>query len=81
LAPHQLDHTFIGPRAALDALAAELPEEFGLPRRHDGSMTVSNASPLDDQDEIDGMTMFLRDLAQAHGVAYDGWGAAVVRGN
>lgn len=79
--PHHLDHTFVGPPEALQALVAELPEDFGEPRLHAKSMTVSHELPLDDQDEVDDLTMFLRNLADEHGVVYDGWGAAVVTGN
>lgn len=34
-------------------------------------------APLDDQDEIDAMTLFLRDVARARGAEYDGWGTAI----
>lgn len=78
---HQLDHTFVGPPAALRSIAEAIDPAFGEPRYLEKSMTISVQYPLDDQDLIDGLTMYLRRLAKEHGASYDGWGAAVVSGN
>ena len=79
-AEHTLDHVFIGPSGALEKIATELAGKgFGEGSRHKDSMTISIAAALDDQDYIDGMTMFLRGVAATHGASYDGWGAAVLR--
>jgi hypothetical protein len=78
-ADHTLDHTFIGPPAALAAIERELAAEgFGEPCTSSRALTMSIVVPLD-QDLIDGLTMWLRRVAAAHGATYDGWGAAVVR--
>lgn len=77
---HTLDHTFIGSAAALAAIETELgPEGFTPTGKTERSLTMSNEAPLDDQDMIDAMTMWLRTVATAHGAAYDGWGTAIRR--
>jgi hypothetical protein len=47
------------------------------PRPSSAAMRID--APLDDQDEIDAMTLFLRDVARARGAEYDGWGTAIPR--
>jgi regulator of RNase E activity RraB len=77
--PHTLDHTFLGEAKALEALAKALEEDgFDEPHLGDGRLSVSQEASLD-VDEIHEVTEALRDLAASHHVAYDGWGAAVVR--
>ncbi len=79
-AEHTLDHTFLGPPSALAEIQAELePDGFVAGAITDRSLTLSVQAPLDDQDAIDGMTMFLRRLADRCGATYDGWGAMVQR--
>jgi hypothetical protein len=75
-----LDHTFLGERVALDEIEAILiAKGFESPSRRGRSLTMRIGAPLDDQDTIDAMTLFLRDVAQEHGAAYDGWGTAIPR--
>jgi hypothetical protein len=79
-AEHTLDHTFVGAASALAAIGTEL-EENGFTRTGttERSLTMSVPLPLDDQDTVDAMTMWLRTVAAAHGATYDGWGAMVLR--
>ena len=78
---HTLDHSFVGEPTALAALEAKLAtKDFTGPSRHRNTLTMSNIAPLDDQDLIDAMTMWLRELADLHGASYDGWGTMVQRG-
>jgi regulator of RNase E activity RraB len=75
-----LDHLFLGEPAALDAIENILAAEgFKDPSRDERSLTMRIDAPLDDQDEIDAMTLFLRDVARARGAEYDGWGTAIPR--
>jgi regulator of RNase E activity RraB len=76
---HALEHTFLGDAAALDGVQAALAEKGVTGTRLDDSLMVTIESPLDDQDEIDAMTMWLRHVADMHGADYDGWGAMVQR--
>lgn len=79
--PHVVEPHFVGPPVALERLAAELARSgFRVQSRTGDSTTFAIEIPLDVQDEIDEMTMFLRGKAREHGVTYDGWGAAVRRG-
>jgi hypothetical protein len=79
-AEHMLDHTFVGSASALAAIEAELEENgFSRTSTTESSLTMSVPLPLDDQDTLDGMTMWLRTVAAANGAKYDGWGAMVLR--
>lgn len=81
-ADHTLDHTFLGNDAALAAIEGKLAAKgFVDPSRHDRSLTMRIDVPLDDQDLLDAMTLYLRELAAAHDAAYDGWGTMPQRPN
>jgi len=77
---HLIDHTFVGAPAALATLERELATKgFTRPARHGESLTMSQPASLDDQDLIDAITTWLRELAATHRVRYDGWGTMVQR--
>ena len=79
-AEHTLDHMFLGEAKDLAAIETALAGKgFTNPSRGDGTLTMQLEAPLDDQDMVDAMTMYLRDLATAHNAEYDGWGAMVQR--
>jgi regulator of RNase E activity RraB len=79
-AEHTLEHLFLGPPAALDAVQRKLASrKFVVEGRGEGALTMTIDEPLDDQDLIDSMTMWLREVAEDAGATYDGWGAMVVR--
>ncbi|HVO29609.1 MAG TPA: ribonuclease E inhibitor RraB [bacterium] len=78
--PHRLEHVFKGSRDALDALAKDLAdlgfERNAATRAADTATFVADA--MLDVFEITDVTVRLRALAGTHGVAYQGWGAAVI---
>lgn len=77
--PHGLEHCFLGMDRELGAVeAALMPYGFWRAQRAKDSLTMAHEHPLADQDAVDSVTLFLRDLAQKCGAHYDGWGALVV---
>jgi hypothetical protein len=79
--PLEVDHTFVGPPAALAAIGHVLAaENFRGQAGTDSHATFTHTTPLH-QDRIDAITMRMREAARDHGATYDGWGAAVPRAN
>lgn len=78
---HLLEHTFHGPAEALAVLEAGLCHEgFLVTHRTAGSLTLGREECLnpDDQDDLDDLTLALRDRAAALEVDYAGWSTNAV---
>lgn len=76
--PHMLDHGFKGADASLDAVQAELEKEgFSQTQREADVLTMSRQQQLH-LDEVNSVTVWLLQVAHAHGVEYMGWGAQIV---
>jgi regulator of RNase E activity RraB len=77
--PHTFEHTFLGAPEDLAEVAEFLEGEgFLRARLGEGHLVMSRLSTLS-ADDINEVTEYLREVAEDHGVDYDGWGAAVVR--
>jgi regulator of RNase E activity RraB len=77
---HALDHHFLGAAEDLARLEEELSKD-GLRRTSagEGSLTMTQELPLDDQDTVDSATLLIRRLAEVFNARYDGWGTLVKR--
>lgn len=83
--PREIDHWLFFPSAAdREAFTAEIKtENFRVktvdddPEKPFGLLVQREDAP----DDIDDVTWPLRELAGAHGGAYDGWGCSVVKGS
>jgi len=77
---HAIDHCFIGEAQALSAVESALgPKGLRRTGAAGESLTMTHEVPLQNQDLIDSITLFMRDTAQGCGARYDGWGAMVVK--
>lgn len=76
--PHAIEHNFYGDADALAALRAELEEQAFQATVEGDHMTAVAARELDIM-ALNEDTDLMSYAAEAHGVEYDGWGAAVLR--
>jgi regulator of RNase E activity RraB len=79
--PHDIDFTFVGEADGLKRVASQLARQGYTAERGvdfaSGSFTAAKQLPLD-LEAIHAESLTNQELAETHGVRFDGWGAAVV---